>query len=296
MNYRSRRKVADRIFDTINFAVLLAVVVVTLYPFLYVVFASLSSSTQFMAHDGILLGPVGFSLKSYVAVLRDPSIYIGYRNTIMYVVLGTAVNIFLTSLAAYVLSRRYLKLTKYIMLMIIFTMYFSGGLIPTYLLMRNLHLTNTIFAVILPGAISTWNLLILKTAFGAIPPAMEEAARIDGAGEWRILFQVIIPMALPSLMVMCLFYGVFHWNSWFNAMIYLQDVELHPLQLFLRKILIQNDLKAMTGGAADASEAGDIAVTVKYATIIVSTLPILVVYPFIQKHFVKGVLIGAVKE
>ncbi|GHU68876.1 sugar ABC transporter permease [Spirochaetia bacterium] len=286
----------DHIFDVFNLALLFVVVLVTLYPFLYVVFASLSSSTQFMAHDGILLGPVGFSLKSYAAVLRDPSIYIGYRNTIMYVVLGTAVNIFLTTLAAYVLSRRYLRLTKYIMILIIFTMYFSGGLIPSYLLMRNLHLDNTIFAVILPGAISTWNLLILKTAFGAIPPSLEEAARIDGAGEWRILFQIIVPVSVPTLMVMCLFYGVFHWNSWFNAMIYLRDVQLHPLQLFLRKILIQNDLKAMTGGAADASEANDIAVTIKYATIMVSTIPILVVYPFIQKHFVKGVLIGAVKE
>ncbi|GHV87203.1 sugar ABC transporter permease [Spirochaetia bacterium] len=286
----------DHIFDVFNLALLFAVVLVTLYPFLYVVFASLSSSTQFMAHDGILLAPVGFSLKSYAAVLRDPSIYIGYRNTIMYVVLGTAVNIFLTTLAAYVLSRRYLRLTKYIMILIIFTMYFSGGLIPSYLLMRNLHLDNTIFAVILPGAISTWNLLILKTAFGAIPPSLEEAARIDGAGEWRILFQIIVPVSVPTLMVMCLFYGVHHWNSWFNAMIYLRDVQLHPLQLFLRKILIQNDLKAMTGGAADASEANDIAVTIKYATIMVSTIPILVVYPFIQRHFVKGVLIGAVKE
>ncbi|GHU14999.1 sugar ABC transporter permease [Spirochaetia bacterium] len=286
----------DHVFDVFNLALLFAVVVVTLYPFLYVVFASLSSSTQFMAHDGILLAPVGFSLKSYAAVLRDPSIYIGYRNTIMYVVLGTAVNIFLTTLAAYVLSRRYLRLTKYIMILIIFTMYFSGGLIPSYLLMRNLHLDNTIFAVVLPGAISTWNLLILKTAFGAIPPSLEEAARIDGAGEWRILFQIIVPVSVPTLMVMCLFYGVHHWNSWFNAMIYLRDVQLHPLQLFLRKILIQNDLKAMTGGAADASEANDIAVTIKYATIMVSTIPILVVYPFIQKHFVKGVLIGAVKE
>ncbi|GHV87206.1 hypothetical protein AGMMS50255_5020 [Spirochaetia bacterium] len=207
-----------------------------------------------------------------------------------------AVNIFLTTLAAYVLSRRYLRLTKYIMILIIFTMYFSGGLIPSYLLMRNLHLDNTIFAVILPGAISTWNLLILKTAFGAIPPSLEEAARIDGAGEWRILFQIIVPVSVPTLMVMCLFYGVHHWNSWFNAMIYLRDVQLHPLQLFLRKILIQNDLKAMTGGAADASEANDIAVAIKYATIMVSTIPILVVYPFIQRHFVKGVLIGAVKE
>lgn len=291
-----RKTIIDKIFDALNVGLLFLVVIVTLYPFLYVVFASLSSSTQFMAHDGILLAPVGFSIKSYIAVLRNPSIYIGYRNTVMYVVLGTAINIFLTSLGAYVLSRRYLRLVKYIMMLIIFTMYFSGGLIPTYLLMRNLHLDNTIFAVLLPGAISTWNLLILRTSFGAIPPALEEAARIDGAGEWRILFQIIMPVSIPILMVMCLFYSVGHWNSWFNAMIYLRDVKLYPLQLFLRMILIQNDLKAMTGGAADAAEANDIAVTIKYATIIVSTLPILVVYPFVQKYFVKGALIGAVKE
>jgi putative aldouronate transport system permease protein len=291
-----RKTIIDKIFDALNVGLLFLVVIVTLYPFLYVVFASLSSSTQFMAHDGILLAPVGFSIKSYIAVLRNPSIYIGYRNTVMYVVLGTAINIFLTSLGAYVLSRGYLRLVKYIMMLIIFTMYFSGGLIPTYLLMRNLHLDNTIFAVLLPGAISTWNLLILRTSFGAIPPALEEAARIDGAGEWRILFQIIMPVSIPILMVMCLFYSVGHWNSWFNAMIYLRDVKLYPLQLFLRMILIQNDLKAMTGGAADAAEANDIAVTIKYATIIVSTLPILVVYPFVQKYFVKGALIGAVKE
>lgn len=290
-----KRTLGERIFDDFNNIVLFLVVIITLYPFLYVVFASLSASTKFMAHDGILLAPAGFSTKAYEAVLRNKSIYIGYKNTLIYVIIGVSINIFLTSVGAYVLSRKYLRLARPIMLMIIFTMYFSGGLIPTYLLMKNMHLDNTRLSVILPGAISTWNLLIMKTNLGSIPDSLEESARMDGAGEWTILLKIILPLSMPIIMVMCLYYGVGHWNSWFNAMIYLRDVNLHPLQLFLRKILIQNDLKEMTGGAANSNEASDIAVTIKYATIMVATIPIIVVYPFIQKYFVKGTLIGAVK-
>ncbi|GHV26417.1 sugar ABC transporter permease [Clostridia bacterium] len=290
-----KRTLGEKVFDSFNGVILFLLVIVTLYPFLYVVFASLSASSNFMAHDGILLAPAGFSTKAYEAVLRNKSIYIGYQNTLIYVVMGVAINIFLTSTGAYVLSRKYLRLARPIMLMIIFTMYFSGGLIPTYLLMKNMHLDNTRLSVILPGAISTWNLLIMKTNLAAIPDSLEESARIDGAGEWTILLKIILPLSMPIIMVMCLYYGVGHWNSWFNAMIYLRDVNLHPLQLFLRKILIQNDLKEMTGGAANSNEASDIAVTIKYATIMVATIPIIVVYPFIQKYFVKGTLVGAVK-
>ena len=204
----------------------------------------------------------------------------------------TLVNIIATCMAAYVLSRKQFMLRRFLTVMFIFTMYFNGGLIPSYLLIKDLDLINSRLALILPGAVNTFNLMIMITGFEGVPESLEESARMDGAGDWTILFRIIMPLAKPTIMVMVLYYAVGHWNSWFNAMIYLRDADKMPLQIFLRDILTRSQLGAMSGQV----DVEDVGLTIKYATIIVSTVPILCIYPFIQKHFVKGVMIGAVKE
>lgn len=280
------------IFDVVNIVILTVLAVVTLYPFLYVTFASFSDPIKLMSDSSLLLFPKGFSLNAYVKVFQNPSIYRGYMNTIFYVVVGTAVNILATSMAAYVLSRKQFMLRRFLTLMFIFTMYFSGGLIPNYLLIKDLNLIGSRLALIVPSAVSTFNLMIMITGFEGIPQSLEESARIDGAGDWTILFRIVMPLAKPTIMVILLYYAVGHWNSWFNAMIYLRGSEKMPLQIFLRDILTRSQLGAMTG----QTDIEDVGMTIKYATIIVSTVPVLCIYPFIQKHFVKGVMIGAVKE
>ena len=286
------RKIGGKVFDVFNYALLILVAFVTLYPFLYVIFASLSDPLQLMGNSAPLWKPLGFSLAAYKKVFSNSSIYIGYANTIFYVVVGTTVNIIMTCIAAYVLSRKQFMLRRFFTLMFIFTMYFNGGLIPNYLLIKGLHLIDNRLALILPGAISTFNLMIMITGFEGIPKSLEESARIDGAGDWTILFRIIMPLAKPTIMVILLYYAVGHWNAWFNAMIYIRDASKRPLQLFLRDILTRNQMGAMTG----QTDIEDVGQTIKYATILVSTAPILCIYPFIQKYFVQGVMIGAVKE
>ncbi len=291
-----RKPLGERIFDWINILLLCLLVIVTLYPLLYVLFASISEPNQLVKYRGILWAPLGFSSASYEAVFLNPNIMTGYRNTLFYMVLGTTLNLFLTCLGAYGLSRKNLLLKTPITMFIIFTLFFSGGLIPSYLLVaRTLGWVDTPWALIVPGAVSTFNLLILRTAFEQVPPALEEAARIDGANDWTILWRVIIPLSLPSLAVILLFYAVNHWNAYFSALIYLRDRTLYPLQLVLREILIANQTGDMTTGTlgGDVEPIGE---TIKYATIVVATLPILVLYPFLQRYFVKGVMIGGVKE
>lgn len=283
----------ERVFTVFNTIVLLALGFIALYPFAYVVFASLSHPNALYMNEGMLLFPLKPTLAAYKLVLKDPRIPMGYLNTLFYVIVGTTLDVGLTTLGAYVLSRRRLMLRKAFTLLCMFTMYFGGGMIPDYLLIKDLGMLNSRWALILPGLISTWNLMIMITAFRAIPESLEESARIDGAGELRILIQIMVPLILSTIMVMVLYYGVGHWNAWFGAKIYLQDRTKFPLQLFLREILIDNQVSEMTAGAAIDVE--DIETTLKYATIIVSTLPILCVYPFVQKYFVKGVMIGSVK-
>ncbi|OZB90784.1 carbohydrate ABC transporter permease [Paenibacillus sp. XY044] len=270
-------------------------VIVTLYPFLYVLFASLSNPADLIQHRGLLLFPTGFSLESYKLVFENPMISIGYVNTILYVIIGTALNLTLTSFAAYALSRKGVRFVGPIMFGIVFTMFFSGGLIPTYLNMKNLGLLDTRWAMILPSAISTWNLLVMRTAFAEIPVALEESARIDGANDFRILFRIFIPVSLPMMAVMTLFYGVAHWNSYMDALIYLRDRNLYPLQLVLQEILITNSTDSMMSTVADVDK-GLVQETIKYATIIVATVPIMLLYPFLQRYFVKGVMLGSIKE
>ncbi|MDO3412483.1 carbohydrate ABC transporter permease [Saccharibacillus sp. CPCC 101409] len=286
----------ERIFDAANVLLMLLLIVVTLYPLWHVLNASLSDSGRLMGHSGLLLLPQGFNLDAYKLVLGNPAILSGYRNTIVIVVAGTALNLAFTILGAYTLSRKSFMLRNPIMLAIVFTMFFNGGIIPTYLLINNtLHMGNSLLALIVPGLISSYNLIIMRTSFQEISESLLESARIDGAGEIRILLQIVIPLSMPVIAVMILFYGVGHWNSWFGAILYIRDRDLFPLQLVLREILIQNSTDSMMAGAAmgDREAIGE---SVKYATVMVATLPILFIYPFLQKYFVKGVMIGAIKE
>jgi len=286
---------SDRVFNLANGILMLLLVVITLYPFYHVVMASLSDSNRLIAHQGLLLNPLGFSWDAYARVLDNPNIFSGYRNTFVILVVGTLTNLFFTALGAYGLSRKFL-LRKPIMIAIIFTMYFSGGLIPTYLLVNNwLHMGNSLLALIVPVAISTWNLIIMRTSFEALPESLIESAKIDGAGEFSILFRIVVPLSMPVVAVMILYYGVAHWNSWFNAMLFLRNRELFPLQLILREILVLNDTSSMQLGDAMADQEG-VRESIKYATIMVATVPILLIYPFLQRFFAKGVMIGAVKE
>ncbi|WP_313637214.1 carbohydrate ABC transporter permease [Paenibacillus sp.] len=289
-----RVSLGEHIFRVCNTLFLSALMIVTMYPILYVAFASFSEPALMMAHKGILWKPLGFSLETYGAVFSNPMILLGYRNTLFIVIVGVALNLLLTSFAAYALSRKTLQYRKQLTLFIVFTMFFSGGLIPFYLLVRGLGITDTLWALILPTAISAFNLIIMRTSFEAVPDALEEPAKIDGANDFGILFRIFLPLCKPVLAVVGLYYGVSHWNSWFNAMIFLQDRSLYPLQLILREILIIGDANSMAEGASQ-DEIIILGETLKYATIMVATLPIFLVYPLLQKYFVKGALIGAIK-
>lgn len=289
-----RVSLGEHIFRVCNTLFLSALMIVTMYPILYVAFASFSEPALMMAHKGILWKPLGFSLETYGAVFSNPMILLGYRNTLFIVIVGVALNLLLTSFAAYALSRKTLQYRKQLTLFIVFTMFFSGGLIPFYLLVRGLGITDTLWALILPTAISAFNLIIMRTSFEAVPDALEESAKIDGANDFGILFRIFLPLCKPVLAVVGLYYGVSHWNSWFNAMIFLQDRSLYPLQLILREILIIGEVNSMAEGASQ-DEIIILGETLKYATIMVATLPIFLVYPLLQKYFVKGALIGAIK-
>ncbi len=284
----------ERIFDIVNIILLLALVFVIVMPVWHVVCYSFSDANRVMATNGLLLLPEGFSLESYQAVARNPNIFTGYRNTIFIVIVGTLLSLLLTLMGAYVLSRKGFLWNRLLSLMVVFTMYFSGGMIPFYLTVRTVGLDGSIWSLIIPSAISTYNMIIMRTAMASVPASMEESATIDGAGHFRILFSIMIPLTKATLAVIALYYAVSNWNAWFNAMLFLRDKSLYPLQLILREILVQNDTTMMSAGMGEDQFL--IGETIKYATIVVATVPILCVYPFLQKYFVKGVMIGAVKE
>jgi putative aldouronate transport system permease protein len=284
----------DRIFNVINYTLLILLVAATLYPLLYVLFASLSDAAQLLAYKGLLWRPVGFSLAAYESVLANPGIGIGFRNTLFIVVFGVTVNIFMTALGAYVLSRKNVMWNKVFMFLIVFTMFFGGGLIPMYLVVKGVGLLDSLWSTIIPFAISTFNLIIMRTSFMGIPDSLEESAKIDGANHFTILFRIIIPLSMPVIAVMILYYAVDKWNGWFYASVFIKSRELFPLQLVLREILISNSTDSMSIGAS-AGDRFQIGETIKYATIIVATFPIMCVYPFLQRYFVKGVMVGSLK-
>lgn len=289
-----KRTIGSILFDIFNVVILVLLSFGCLYPILYVLFASMSDPSEISRTAGLLFYPKGFQLEAYKAVFSNNDIVSGYLNTLFYVVVGTSLNMVLTVFGAYVLSRKEFKLRNILMFYITITMFVNGGLVPSYLLIKNLGILNTRFAILLSGAINVFNLIMTRTYFSTIPSGLEEAAKIDGAGHWRILYSVMLPLSTPILAVIGLYYLVGHWNSWFNAMIYLSDRDTWPLQLILREILILNESGSMMQNAVTIDKL-PIAENIKYAVIIVATVPILCVYPFLQKYFAKGVMVGAIK-
>ena len=284
----------ERVFRILNTVFMVFMIAVTLYPFYYVLMGSLSDGIQLVGYRGPLFKPLGTTLNAYRSVFKNPNILTGYRNTVIIVLVGTTLNVIMTSMSAFLLTRKSFAIKNFLAYMMIFTMYFSGGLIPTYLVVFNvLGLGDSLGALILPTLISVYNVIIMRSNFAAIPKGLDESARIDGANEFVIFSRIIMPLSMPIIAVMILFYGVNHWNSWFNAMIYLRTREKYPLQLVLREILLSGTADQMAGSSgADQYALGE---SVKYATIIVATVPILAIYPFIQKYFVKGIMVGAIK-
>lgn len=292
----SGKKRADgRISRLIIFLVLLCFSIVCIYPVLYIVFASFSEPQLLDMHSGLLLHSLGFTFKGYEVALSYSNIGTGYINTGIIVVVGTTVNMLLTILGAYALSRKAFMLKRPIMVMVTFTMFFSGGMIPTYLNVKNLGLLDSRWALILPTCINTWNLIILRTAMLAVPESLEESAKLDGAGDFVTMLLVELPLVKASLAVVTLYYIVGHWNAWFDAMLYIQSRDKYPLQLILREILITNTSSSVSSMGFDMSQLDIYKRLVKYTTTVLATLPILFIYPFLQKYFVNGVMVGSVK-
>ncbi len=289
-----KRTTGEKIFQVFNYTFLILLTIVTLYPCYYIVVASVSDPVKISASNGMLLWPKGFATYSYGEVFKSSQLWTGYLNTIIYVVLGGLLSVGLTVSAAYALTRKGLPGKNWITMLILFTMYFSGGLIPTYIVVKMLKITDTLFAMILPNAIVTTNLIITMTYFRGMPDSIDEAARIDGANDYQILFDIMLPLAKPIVAVIALYYVVGIWNNYFSALIYIDSRSKYPLQLVLREILIQNNTSSIAVSATP-DDAAAYAENVKYATIVLSTIPILCVYPFLQKYFVKGIMIGSVK-
>ena len=286
-----RKSVGDHILDAFIYTILAAFAVVCFYPFWYVLVASFSTGTHVIRNPGLLLWPDGFHLESYLLAFKHPRILSGFLNSIKILLISLPINIILTMMCGYFMARRGMKLKKIIVGMMLFTMYFDGGLIPAYMNIKDLGLYDSHWALILSGALSIYNSIICKTAIEAIPESLSESARLDGANELQVLFKIIMPLIKPTIAVLILYYGVAKWNSWFAASIYLETEDLLPIQNILQAILAKVGQTSDTAGDSYDSYAE----AVKYSAIVITTLPILCVYPFLQKHFTKGVMIGAVK-
>lgn len=287
------RNLGSRLFDMANYTFLMLLGLLTVVPFLYMVLGSFAAPEEY-AKQGIVLIPTQFSLSAYTYIFSTDTIMRSLLNTVIITIAGTFINIVFTSLMAYPLSRKELLGRRPVMLLIVFSMLFSGGMIPTFLIVKALGLTNTLWSLLLPGAISAFNLIILKNFFQQMPEGLEESAKIDGCNDMMILFRIILPLSMPAIATFSLFYAVGHWNSFFSAILYINDTTKWPIQVLLRQVVIMSE-----GGIGDSSQVNEAVAlppqSLKMAVITVSTLPILIVYPFLQKHFAKGVLLGSVK-
>jgi ABC-type glycerol-3-phosphate transport system permease component len=283
--------------DIVIHAVLLSLCCLFIFPFIYIISASFSRASA-VASNPFLFYPKGFNLEAYKLLFSVSTIWQGYINSLFYMTAGTTLNVILTLLAGYALSKSNLPGKNVITVFFLLTMFFSGGMIPGYLLVRDLKMLDTPWAMILPGAISTWNMLVTRTFMQHnVPQDLSDAAVVDGASEFLFFRKIVLPLSLPITVVMILFYASGHWNAWFNAFIYLRDGRLYPLQLILRNILIQGQLGDMTGGLSDdAAERLLMALSLKYAIMVAGLVPMMAAFPFVQKYFVKGVMIGALKE
>ena len=290
-----KKSKGDRAFDITLVVISILIILVIAYPLYFVVIASFSQPEAVLGGKLRFL-PVGFNLESYQMVLTEPKVWTGYRNTILYTVLGTCINLVLTTLAAYPLSRKDMPFRGILTFVASFTMLFGGGMIPVYLAVRGLKLTDSIWAMVIPNALATYNMLVMKNYFqSSIPEELQEAAAIDGCDHFGTLIRVVLPLSAPIMAVIVLFYAVGHWNAFFNAIIYLRNQDLFPLQVVLRDILLQNSLEAVGGDLTGMYEKVMRGESMKYALIIVASAPVIMLYPFVQKYFVKGVMVGAIK-
>lgn len=292
---------ADRVFIWFTRLFVLLAVLIVLYPLLYIVSASISDPATVNSGEMWLL-PKGITMEGYKTILANNSIWRGYANTIFYTLVGTSINLICTIPAAYALSRPDFYGKNLFTSFMLVTMFISGGMIPTYLLVKNLHMLNTVWALVLPGAVSVYNLVVTRTFFEtSIPWEMQEAAIVDGCSDFKLFTNIILPLSAPIIAVMGLFYGVGHWNNYFSALIYLSDKTLYPLQMVLREILVLQDMSSnsvsnMTSDAAQLLYSKQqLAGVIKYGIMIVSSLPVIVIYPFLQKYFVKGMMVGSIK-
>lgn len=292
------KSIGSRIFDICNYVFLAFLALICLYPMWHVLCGSFSDPVLLMKHYGPIVRPLGFSLEGYKVVLHNPNILTGYGNTIFYVVVGTICRVLATMICAYILSRKGFMFRRFMTFMMVFTMYFGGGMVPTFMVVKAIGLYDTRAALIIPSLIATWNMIIMKTALQAVPTSLEESAKLDGANDLVVLFWIILPVVKATVAVICLYYAVAEWNSWFSAVIYLRDTSKRPLQVWLREILLLNSSNA--GNQTPAAETDISAMfleeLIKYSTIIVATVPILCIYPFVQKYFVTGVMMGSIKE
>lgn len=288
---------SDLIFEAVVVTLGVFIIIVMGYPLVYVLSASFSDPMT-ISNGSMWLLPKGFNLNAYKEVFKSKDIWIGYRNTVIYAVTGTFINVVMTTMAAYPLSRPDLAGKNVLTFLITFTMFFSGGMIPSYINIQNLHLLNTMWSMVLPGAIGVTNMIIMRNYFQhSIPGELVEAAYADGCTNLGVLFRIVLPLSKSILAVMFIFYFVGHWNAYFNALLYLDDKGKYPLQVFLRSVLIQNNPGDMLGGegSQDSSQLQLIYETLKYAIIVVSSVPVLVMYPFVQRYFSKGIMMGALK-
>ncbi|WP_062353785.1 carbohydrate ABC transporter permease [Bacillus kwashiorkori] len=285
----------DRVILFINKILLGLIVLIILFPLVYVLLGSFLDP-KVLVSEGISFNPSDWTLDGYRRVFQEGSIVKGFINSIIYAGSFTIITVVLTVFAAYPLSIDEFRGKKVFMVFFLITMFFNGGLIPTYLLIKDLNLLNTVWAIILPGSIGVWNIILVRTFFKGLPKELKEAAKIDGASELQIFFKIIFPLSKPVIFVIALYAFVGQWNSYFDAMIYLEDQDLYPLQLVLRSILIQNEVKpGMINDMQAAAELSKIAEKIKYASIVISSLPLIIMYPFFQKYFEKGVMVGSLK-
>ncbi len=288
------RSASSRLMDVIVHVVMILAVIVCILPELHNASISVSRSTA-IKQGRVTIFPVDFSLDAYKTVFRSGKVPNAFRNSLIYMCLGTTINLLLTIITAYPLSKRHLPLRGFYTLLVTIPMFFSGGLIPNFLLINELGIYNKIWALVLPGAISTWNLIIMRTFFMGVPDTLEESAHLDGANDFQILLRIVLPLSMPAIATVGMFYAVSHWNSWFSALIYLRDNSKYPLQLVLREIVILNSMSAELAESYVEDMPVVTAESIKYATLFISILPMLIIYPFVQKYFVKGVMVGSIK-
>lgn len=285
-----------KIFPVVNGIFMIVISLLMLYPFYYCMISSVSDNSMLTAFHGILLRPLGkIQFGAYQKAFEHPLVLSGLKNILLILLFALPLNIVMTLICGYFMACKNVLLQKPIVMFVLFTMYFNGGMIPTYLNIRDLGLYNTLAALIIPGCLSVYNAIITRTAIEAIPESLTESARLDGAGELTIIFKIILPLLKPTIAVLLLYYGVGHWNRWFQASIYIKDNDLLPLQNILRSVLIENSQLVENNAVSETGQVSSYTETIKYAIIMISTLPIICIYPFLQKYFTKGVMIGAVK-